>query len=64
MANNVTLFRSKLCVKRSEVIGFRGHKTDQEVVDKGLVGPGVVEGCGQVHIPIQNDQQRTTETEE
>ena len=38
--------------------------TDQQVVNECLVGPCVVEGRGQIHVPVQNDQQRTTEAGE
>ena len=50
-------------VERSEFI--RGQRspppTDQQVMCEGLVSPCVVEGRGQVHVPVQNDQQRTAE---
>lgn len=33
-------------------------------MDQRLIGPGVVEGCGHVHITICQDKQRPLETEE
>ena len=66
VVDRVTLFNSRLCRERERERGQRSEVGDahQEVVSKGLVGPGVVEGRGQIHVPIQNYQQRPTETAE
>jgi hypothetical protein len=35
----------------------------EDVVRQGLVGPGVVEGRGEVNLPVEDDQQRPLEAE-
>ena len=35
----------------------------QDIVCQCLVGPGVVKGCGQVNVSVQNNQERAVEAE-
>ena len=36
--------------------------THKNIVCEGLIGPGVVEGCGQVNVPVQYHQEGAAET--